>query len=214
MINKGKFISLEGIDGCGKTTNIPFIAEYLTSKGFEVETVRDPGGTQLGEELRKIALNTPCSLLTELLIFTASRQQLVDEVILPKLNKGCIVISDRFADSSYAYQGYGRGLLAEVCILESMLCNRVKPDYTLFLDITMNESLNRIRTRQAATDKFEQELISFKQKIHDGFVHRAKMFPDRIHTIDANCNQKEVQSLITEWLDTNFIEQNKHLIKG
>lgn len=217
MDNKGAFISLESIDGGGKTTNIAFIAEYLTNKGFDVVTTRDPGGTRVGEDLRQILLFKPMSPKAELLLFATIRQQLVDEIISPALEAGKVIISDRFSDSTYAYQAAGRGMEFNVAALETLVGDGLHPNFTLYLDISFEESLKRVALRTGSSvndDKFENEVLDFKKKVHEGYLFRADMYPKRIHKIPAEGTIEEVRENIKKWLDTIFIPRYQHLIKG
>ena len=142
--NYPKFISVEGIDGSGKTTIIPFMVEYLQDLGYQVVKTRDPGSTKLGNILRDILLNTPMSPKTELKLFDTIRQDMIDSVIIPNISKGIVVISYRYLDSSFAYQGYGRGLLKQV---EELYKDVLLPDKTILLDITLEESIKRMKYR-------------------------------------------------------------------
>lgn len=203
--NYPKFISVEGIDGSGKTTIIPFMVEYLQDLGYQVVKTRDPGSTKLGNILRDILLNTPMSPKTELKLFDTIRQDMIDSVIIPNISKGIVVISDRYLDSSFAYQGYGRGLLKQV---EELYKDVLLPDKTILLDITLEESIKRMKSRNSSTgekeDRFESERLQFKTKLYEGYHEQARKNPDRIVKIDASGPIEQVKLNVASWLDTYF----------
>ena len=200
-----KFISVEGIDGSGKTTLIPFMVKYLEDLGYQVVKTRDPGSTDLGNILRGILLNTWMSPMTELKLFDTIRQDMIDSVIIPNVSKGIIVISDRYLDSSFAYQGYGRGLLKQV---EELYKDVLLPDKTILLDITLEESIKRMKSRNSSTgekeDRFESERLQFKSKLYEGYHEQARKNPDRIEKIDASGSIDQVKLNVASWLDKYF----------
>ncbi|MFQ8601878.1 MAG: dTMP kinase [Anaerovoracaceae bacterium] len=186
-MDKGCFISFEGMDGSGKSTQIEKLKIYLENKGFEVILTREPGGTSIGEKLRDIILdsaNTEMTALTETFLYAASRAQHIEEVIRPAVEAGKIVICDRFVDSSIAYQGYGRNLLDIVkSINEHAVCGCM-PDKTFFLNVSPDVSSHRMQGRKK--DRIELEKESFHNTVHRGYKTIAELFPDRIVEIDAS----------------------------
>lgn len=188
-LKQGIFITFEGGEGSGKTTLLKKVAGTLSQKGFSLVQTREPGGTPLGEDLRHVLLSSsgrPISPHAELGLFLAARAQHVEELILPALHRGDIVLCDRFNDSSIAYQGEARGLgtkdVADVCRFFSL---GLEPSLTLYLDIDPQIGLMRAKKR-SKEDRIEQEAIVFHQKIRDGFLRLQKEHPDRFHTIDAS----------------------------
>lgn len=200
----GMFISIEGTDGSGKTTQINLIKCYLEDKGKDVLVTREPGGTKISEKIRSIILdsaNTEMNKITEMLLYASSRAQLVYEVIKPALNVGKIVICDRFIDSSYAYQGYGRGIRLEyITEVNKAVLDEVMPDITFFFDITPETALNR-RLASSGFDRIEQEDIDFHMKVYKGYKSLAQLYPDRIKTINAERSVEEIFRDVKNWLD-------------
>ncbi|EGD52987.1 thymidylate kinase [Thermoanaerobacter ethanolicus JW 200] len=183
---RGKFISFEGIDGCGKTTQIKFLEEYLLKQGYNILVLREPGGTKVGEKVRDILLdkNNFISPVTEMLLYASSRAQLVEEKILPALEKGQIVILDRFVDSSYVYQGYARGLgIEKVKLVNEIATMGILPDVTIYIDITPEEAMKRRGKREA--DRLEKESWGFHKKVREGYIKLVKEFPKRFVFIDG-----------------------------
>jgi dTMP kinase len=182
----GKFITLEGVDGAGKSTHIPFIAELLKAKGREVVLTREPGGTPLGEKLRDLLLHHAMSPETETLLMFAARNEHLQQLILPALARGALVLSDRFTDASFAYQHAGRGVSADmVKTLERLVQGNLQPDLTLLFDVPVEVSCQRLIGARNP-DRFEQENAAFFQKIRDAYLQRAAEFPQRFRIIDAN----------------------------
>lgn len=200
---KGCLITLEGIEGAGKSTHIQFIAEQLRQAGREALITREPGGTNLGEGIRELLLKKNKELMfeeTELLLMFAARAQHVQQVILPAINAGKIVICDRFTDSSYAYQGGGRGIsLEKIQQLETWVLSGFKPDLTLLLDLSVETGLSRAEARSEA-DRFEIETLGFFQNARDIFLKISQDEPDRVSVIDAEQNIETVQSAILKVL--------------
>lgn len=209
----GKMISIEGIDGAGKSSNVKFIANYLRLHDFTVVETRDPGGTEFGETIRQTARSAKVSPKTELLLYSTIRQQLVDEIIRPSIEEGKIVISDRFCDSTYAYQARGRGLMKEVAYLEPFIGEGLLPDYTLLLDITVEESIKRLKAAKPnePADRFDGAGESFKRMLYDAYQERARMQSERVVSIKANGSLNEVQQELKQWMNQVFIPNNKHL---
>lgn len=214
MMNNGIFISVESIDGAGKTTQTKFLAEYLTSQGFDVVTTRDPGGTSLAEKIRELLLHEDMDVDTETLLFLACRSDLIFKVILPALNEGKVVISDRFHDSTYVYQGVAKRNIANVDMFSYTLHKPFYPKYTLFLDLDLETSMERITSRNGDKDRFDQLDLGMKKKIDSAYRHRASSEKNRIITIDAKGSIEDVQSKITEWADRFFIPRHKNLLKN
>ncbi|ADH59927.1 thymidylate kinase [Thermoanaerobacter mathranii subsp. mathranii str. A3] len=183
---KGKFISFEGIDGCGKTTQIKFLKEYLLKKGYNILVLREPGGTNVGEKVRDILLDKYnfISPVTEMLLYASSRAQLVEEKILPAIKEGKIVLLDRFVDSSYVYQGYARGLgIEKVKIVNEIATMGILPDVTIYIDITPEEAMKRRGKREA--DRLERESWDFHKKVREGYIKLVKEYPKRFVFIDG-----------------------------
>ncbi|MBM4201825.1 MAG: dTMP kinase [Gammaproteobacteria bacterium] len=186
-MNKGRFISLEGGEGVGKTTCVESVADRIRGWGLELVVTREPGGTSLGEGLRSLLLQTrDLAAEAELLMMFAARIQHVRDVILPALDRGCWVVSDRFTDSSYAYQGGGRGVsVATLRFMENLLPGSLRPDLTLLLDAPVEIGQARARAR-GAMDRFESEARVFQERVRSAYLERAAEFPERIVVIDAS----------------------------
>ena len=202
-IAKGRLITLEGIEGAGKSSHMQFIAEKLQQADKDVLLTREPGGTELGEGIREFLLKKNKQAMfveTELLLMFAARAQHVQQVILPAMTKGKVVVCDRFTDSSYAYQGGGRGISIEkIHQLESWVLSGFKPDLTLLLDLSVETGLSRARARGEA-DRFEIETVNFFQNARDTFLKIAQDEPDRVKIINAEQNLETVQSSILKVL--------------
>lgn len=185
---KGKFISIEGSEGAGKSTNIRFIQDYLSEKKIDFISTREPGGTPIAEKIRDLLLdkaNTRLCNDAELLLMFAARAQHLNELIIPALESGKWVLSDRFTDASYAYQGGGRGLSWEkIAQLEQFVQGNLRPDATILLDIPVEEGMQRVRDR-GETDRFEQEQLSFFNRIRDTYLKLARDNPERFHIINT-----------------------------
>ncbi|QSZ27418.1 dTMP kinase [Aceticella autotrophica] len=184
---KGKLITFEGIDGCGKTTQINLLKEYLLIKGYNAIILREPGGTSIGEEIRKILLYNKNYIypVTEALLYAASRAQLLAEIIIPALDEGKIIIMDRFVDSSLVYQGYARGLgMEKVMEINRIATYGIKPDLTIFFDITPENALTRRKTRKQ-NDRFEEENMEFYEKVYEGYHKLINLEPERFVVINA-----------------------------
>jgi len=199
-MTRGRFITFEGGEGCGKSTQVKRLKEALETSGREVVLTREPGGTWLSEQIRSLikdqAEDPPCDR-SELLLFLAARAQLVRNVIRPALEDGKWVISDRFSDSTLAYQGYGRGLPLEVIrVANDFACEGLKPDLTLLLEVSPETATARMRKREQAThtaaDRIEQAGSDFHNRLRAGFSRLADEEPERIVRIDANGTPDEV----------------------
>ena len=183
----GLFISFEGIDGCGKSTQADLLRSYLESKGEQVELLREPGGTALSEQIREILLNPNNDKMdpsTELILLSASRAQLTREIIIPALERGNVVICDRYADSTLAYQGYGRVINLEwLEKLNAFATAGLKPDITLLVDLPVDEALNRMQSK--SFDRIEMEGIEFLEKVRSGYLELTDRFSKRYFMIDG-----------------------------
>ena len=207
---KGKFIVIEGIDGCGKTTQIDELSKWLPNsglikKGSKLITTREPGGSLLGKKLRGLILenneNNKPSSLAELLLYSADRAEHVSKIISPALNNNDWVISDRFSDSTLAYQGYGRNINLEIIKnIETIVCQGEYPDLTFFLEISAEESI--LRRKNQIPDRIESEGIRFLEKVNDGFKKIAK--EKNWEVISASQNIKTISNQIKEILVNNF----------
>lgn len=200
----GKFITLEGTEGAGKSTNLTFIAQWLMEQGIEVVTTREPGGTEIGEAVRGILLDpqfTEMTPETELLLMFAARNQHLQQTILPALAAGKWVISDRFTDASYAYQGAARGMaFTRIAEIEQWVQQGQFPDCTLVFDLSIEAGVERVKARGGATDRFEQEQADFFERVRSAYLMRAEQAPDRYRVLDASESLDQVQAQIVEVL--------------
>ena len=195
---QAKFITLDGIDGSGKSTHLATIKNWFEQQQLPVLFTREPGGTAIGEALREILLNpaTQASLRTETLLMFAARQQHLEEVILPALQQGISVVSDRFTDATFAYQGGGRGVpFADIETLENWVQGSLRPDLTLILDVPLEVSMERIN-RSREKDRFEQEQADFFTRARAAYLQRAQAAPQHYAIIDSNRELAEVQAEI------------------
>ena len=203
-MTKGKFITIDGVEGAGKSTQIDLICSYLHQKGIEVVRTREPGGTAVGEKIRSVLLDVENQEMhsdTELLLMFSSRNELIQNKIIPALNEGFWVVSDRFTDASFAYQGGGRMLnLDRIDKLADWVLGDFKPDLTLLLDVSVEVGMERTESR-AAKDRIELEERAFFERVRSVFVSRSEAFPDRIKLIDANDSVEGIQSKIRAYID-------------
>lgn len=203
---KPRFITLDGIDGAGKSTNLTVMKAWFEKHQLPVLFTREPGGTPAGEALREILLNpaTQVSLRTETLLMFAARQQHLETVILPALKNGTHVVSDRFTDATFAYQGGGRGVpLQDIATLEHWVQGDFRPDLTLLLDVPLEVSMARInQTREK--DRFEQEEAEFFNRVREVYLQRANKQPERYAVIDSSQSLEEVKNQIETALDSHF----------
>ncbi|MET0265339.1 MAG: dTMP kinase [Duganella sp.] len=196
-----KFITFEGIDGAGKSTHIAFVSSYLQARGIELVSSREPGGTALGEKLRQLVLHETMHLETEALLMFASRREHIAQVIAPALARGAWVISDRFTDASFAYQGGGRGLdLAKLNALEQWVHPQLQPDLTLLFDVPLEVARARLDATRTL-DKFEQEQADFFTATRNEYLRRAAEFPQRFRLIDATRTIAEIEVELAGILD-------------
>jgi len=188
----GKFITLEGMDGAGKSTHIPNIINTLHARGCEVVSTREPGGTALGERLRELLLHEPMHAETETLLMFAARREHIAAVIRPALARGAYVLSDRFTDATYAYQCGAKGVPAtKIQILEQWVQSELQPDVTLLFDVPVEVSMQRLAATRVP-DKFEREDADFFSRIRQAYLQRAQENPTRFRVIDASVALTEV----------------------
>ncbi len=200
----GKFIIFEGVEGCGKTTQIQRTYEWLSARQeshlLPVICTREPGGTQVGDALRQLLLDVelrePLQERAELLLYAASRTQHVEQVLKPQLEKGAIVLCDRYTDSSVAYQGYGRGLSLELVVqINYIATDGLNGDLTLWLDVAPEIGLARARKRGKG-NRMEEEDLAFHRRVQQGYAALARAYPQRIARVDASLGEEEVQAQI------------------
>lgn len=198
----GKFISFEGIDGAGKSTHIAFVADFLKSRGKAVVSSREPGGTSVGEKLRDMLLHEKMHLETEALLMFASRREHMAQVIEPALARGEWVISDRFTDASFAYQGGGRGLdRAKMEALEQWVHPHLQPALTFLFDVPLDVARARLDATRTL-DKFEQEQADFFAACRNEYLRRAAQFPERIVVVDSTKSIEETRATLIAILET------------
>jgi dTMP kinase len=200
-MHTGKFISFEGIDGAGKSTHIAYVANWLRTHGRTVITTREPGGTPLGEKLRELLLHEKMHLETEALLMFAARREHLAQVIEPGLARGDYVITDRFTDASFAYQGGGRELdLHKLGALEQWVHPHLQPDLTLLFDVPLDVARARLDATRTL-DKFEQEKEEFFAATRAEYLRRAAQFPQRFRIIDSTLPISEIEVLLDNLLD-------------
>ncbi len=201
---KGKFITIEGSEGSGKSTNIRFVQDYLSSKNIEFISTREPGGTPVAEKIRDLLLDNANTSLcddAELLLMFAARSQHLNELIIPALESGKWVISDRFTDASYAYQGGGRGLSwQKIAQLEQWVQGSLRPDATILLDIPVELGMERVRER-GETDRFEQEQLGFFNRIRESYLKLARENPERFHIVNTQPAIEYVHKQLIQVMD-------------
>lgn len=197
---KGLFITLEGVEGAGKTTQLAFIENYLRQANIDLLVTREPGGTPLGEEIRELLLRPRSEGMTgraELMLMFAARSEHLEEKIIPALENGTWVLCDRFTDATYAYQGGGRGLdQSLIAHLEEFAQGDLRPDVTIYLDLPVETGLERARQR-SEPDRFEQEDEAFFRAVRQTYLHRAEQYPDIYRVIDASKTIDKVQQQIS-----------------
>ena len=207
-MSRGKFISIEGVEGAGKSTNIEAIKQYLVGKEIDFVVTREPGGTVLAEKIRRLLLHVSDDApaeLTELLLIFAARAQHIEKVIQPALENGRSVICDRFTDATYAYQGGGRGLKTSVIVeLESMVQGELRPDLTIILDLDPEAGLVRAKER-GELDRFETEKDEFFKKVRSAYLDIAISNPDRCFVINAGQSIEQVRADIINLLDKRLL---------
>jgi dTMP kinase len=200
---KGLFITLEGPEGAGKTTQLKLLSKFLEEQGHDHVFTRDPGGTAIGKPIRRILLNseTPVHPVTELLLYEADRAQNVSEIILPNLAEGKIVFCDRYIDSTLAYQGYGRNIdLKLIEMINDIATQGLRPDLTILFDIESSAGLSRLHP--SGHDRLEREALEFHQKVRAGYLELAKQEPSRWRVIDAagpmSVVQEDIRKIVME----------------
>ncbi|KAB2865502.1 MULTISPECIES: dTMP kinase [Exiguobacterium] len=211
---KGMFITVEGPDGSGKTTQLQLLVRSLTEKGYEVVVTREPGGTKVGNSIREVLLSPEHDEMTprvEMMLYAASRAQNIDQVIRPALKRGAIVVCDRFVDASIAYQGYGLQYdLNQILSLNEWATAGIKPDLTFLFDLTPDQASRRMKDR-GQLDRIESRDESFHQRVYDGFKKILEQHPDRMVRIDANATiemiQDEVLDITLERLNERGVTQ-------
>ncbi len=191
-----KFVSFEGIDGCGKSTLVSELAGWLREKTIPFIKTREPGGTRLGEKVREVLLDPSFETMNdqaEVLLYSASRAQLVHEVVQPALRQGMWVLADRYIDATLAYQGYGRGLdLAPLRRIQDWATGGLCPDFTILLDCEIEVASSRMQARAATGDRIEQESGSFHERVRGGYLELARAAPERFIVVNANGPLQEV----------------------
>lgn len=205
MNKKSLFITFEGADGSGKSTQQKMAAQYLHDKGYNVLVTRDPGGTPLGQKIREILLHHDGKIAPycELFLYLADRAQHIEEKIIPALNEGKVVLCDRYVDSTLAYQGYARGLSTEeIFMLNNIVAQSLMPDLTFVFDVSTEVAEKRVGETK---DRLESEAKEFHQKVREGFLDLAKKYPERIKIIDANQSINNVHSDVIEIL-SNYLK--------
>jgi dTMP kinase len=204
---RGLFLNFEGMDGCGKTTQARMVAERLRREGYEVLESVEPGGTPIGQQVRRILLDPANEALcarAELLLYFACRAQNVEQWVAPALARGAIVVTDRFTDSTMAYQGYGRGLGREVVLaLDGIACRGVAPDLTVIVDIDLDTSLERARARNSAVEgnvetRMEEQAAEFYRRVREGYREMVRLEPHRFAVVDGRGDIRAVARAVWE----------------
>lgn len=208
------FITLEGPDGSGKSMQIPLLAEFIRQRGYEVLTTREPGGTSIGDQIRQVIMklgNTSMHPRTEILLFCAARAQIVEEVLKPALARGVVVISDRYADSTLAYQGYGHNVeLNDLRQLLAFVTGGLIPDLTLLLDVDATIGLQRRQNSGGEWNRLDAYALDFHKRVREGYHELAKAEPQRWETIDAAQSPEMVQSAIQKIIEARLPLASTH----
>ena len=200
-MKKGFFITFEGADGCGKTTQLKLLSQYLSSKGFDVLLTREPGAKGLGEKLRQILLNYDgeVSDRCESFLFLADRAQHIDKIIKPALDEGKIILCDRHTDSTVAYQGYGRGLnIEQINYLNNLATNGIKPNLTIVFDVDIETSMQRVGDEK---DRMENSGSEFFNKVRQGYLEIAKQDPQRVKVVNSKAPIEEIHTQVTALIE-------------
>jgi len=204
-MERGKFITIDGVEGAGKSTQIEFICEYLKAKGVDVILTREPGGTDIGEKIRTLLLSNSTGKMhadTELMLMFAARNEHIQNKIMPALKQGNWVLSDRFTDASYAYQGGGRGLdVSRIAQLEQWVSQDFTPDMTLLLDVPVEIGMSRVESR-GKKDRIELEATDFFNRVRQAYIDRSEQFPERIKLIDSSQTVERTKHQIKVILDS------------
>jgi dTMP kinase len=217
----GLFITFEGPDGSGKTTQVRLVAEHLRELGHDVLVTREPGGTSIGNQIRSVlhdVANIEMSCETEFLLYSASRAQLVRQVILPHLSRGGTVVCDRFADSSMAYQGYGRELDRKAIRFVTQFATQgLTPHLTIYLDLPVEEGIQRKQSAHVAEEgewnRLDQQTVDFHRRVRDGYLELARSHPDRWLVVDATRSVPDIQASICTRLDQLFAQAREVTVK-
>lgn len=200
----GVFLTMEGPDGAGKSTQIELLRDYLSRKGYDIIVCREPGGTKISEAIRQVILNkdfTEMSHMTELLLYTAARAQLMEEVIRPALKEGKVVICDRFVESSAVYQGIARGMGIELVYeINQYAIGDTLPDLTIMIDLDAKTGISR-KKEQAELDRMEREALDFHEKVVNGYREIAALHPERIYKVDGHQTIEEIHKKIAAAVD-------------
>jgi dTMP kinase len=207
---EGKLIVFEGVEGCGKTTQMQLCYQWLSSLGLSVVVTREPGGTELGLHLRRLLLekseDQPVSQLTELLLYAADRAQHVEQELKPHLRQGKWILCDRYIESTIAYQGYGRNLdLGLIHQLNKIATGGLESDLTLWIDVDVEEGLTRKRSNLDVFDRIEQETIAFHRRVQQGYQELAKSYPARIVPVDGSLDPETVHKSMREIISDRFL---------
>lgn len=198
-MSRGRFITLEGLDGAGKSTQHRWLVEYLRGAGREVVATREPGGTPLGEKLRALLLSEDMHLETEALLMFAARREHVAQVIEPALQRGAWVVCDRFVDASFAYQGGGRGLAeTKLSVLRDWTLGAMRPDLTVYFDVPVELALKRLRAGTPDPDRFEREQAQFFERVRASYLRLAELEPRRIKVVNAMGSPVEINKLLKD----------------
>jgi dTMP kinase len=193
------FLSFEGIDGSGKTTQVAKLAHALGARGYEVVSLREPGGTALGERIRSLLLDPsdePPVPLAELLLFSAARAQILSTRVIPALERDAVVILDRYCDATFAYQGYGRGLPLDQILSVESIAATLLPARTWYLDLSPEESARRRSLRGGVSDRLESEADAFRARVREGYLERAHRDPERMKVLDASLTVEEIGDMV------------------
>ena len=198
-MSKGKFITLEGVDGAGKSTHLGWLIDHLRARGQVVVQTREPGGTPLGEKRRALVLKEPMHLETEALLMFAARREHLEQVIKPAIERGDWVVCDRFTDASFAYQGGGRGLSVDkLGQLENWVQGDLQPDLTLLFDLPIDIAAQRMAGAARQLDRFEQEKTEFHERVRAAYLARAAKTPERMRIIDARQTVEQIQKQLEQ----------------
>lgn len=195
-MEKGKFITVEGVDGAGKSTQMAVIDQALRERGIDLVRTREPGGPETAEKIRELLLNEPMSPKCELMLMFAAREENLDKIIRPALAKGQWVLCDRFTDASYAYQGYGRGRsIEEIRALENFVHPDLKPDLTVLFDVPTEVAAARLSRK---LDRFEKESQDFHRHVREGYLRMAKAEPERFYVVDGTQTPEQISAQLRE----------------
>lgn len=195
-MEKGKFITVEGVDGAGKSTQVAVIEKALRDRGIDLVRTREPGGPRAAEKIRELLLTEPMSPKCELMLMFAAREENLDKIIRPALAKGQWVLCDRFTDASYAYQGYGRGRsIEEIRTLENFVHPDLKPDLTVLFDVPTEVAAARLSRK---LDRFEKESQDFHRRVREGYLRMAKAEPERFYVVDGTQTPEQISAQLRE----------------